>query len=198
MYTSRTAGLALILAIGLSACSDAPAGPPAAARPGIPDVPQLAKAADGSGIVLDNLTGVSLPLIGRVGNVVIDQAIITELIVVEDLLGNIIGVEAEGVLRLTGGVLGSEIVTEDFTTRAQVLSSGQGQCDVVNIDLAPVALDALGRTVAVDVPQTSITPRASGAVGPLLCALGSLLNAPIGQVTSGVRGIVNAINRIII
>jgi hypothetical protein len=117
---------------------------------------------------------------------------------VQDLAGNIIGVDAQGALQLTGSALGTDVVTQNFTTQALILSSGKGQCDVLTIDLAPITLDALGGAVSVDVPQASVTPRASGALGPLLCNLGSLLNAPVGQVTSAVRGIVNAINRIII
>ena len=188
--------MALLVVAGLGACGGGPSGPDAVASAA--GAPQLAKRTDGSGLVIDNLTEVEAPLIGRIGSVVVDQAIITELAVVEDLAGNIIGVEVEGVLQLSGGALGTEVVTQDFTTRAQVLSSGRGQCDVVTIDLAPVAVDALGRGVFADVPALSVTPRASGALGPLLCTLGSLLDAPVGQITSGVRGIVNAINRILI
>jgi hypothetical protein len=193
MNSTRKAAVALTVAIGLGACSDTPAGPDTSGPA------QLSSHnTRGTGLVIDALTGVSAPLIGELGTVTINQAIITELAVVEDLAGNIIGVSAEGVLQLTGGVLGSEIVTEDFTARAQVLSSGTGQCDIVTVDLAPVAVDALGDAVFVDVPRASVTPRASGAVGSLLCNLGSLLDAPVGFVTSAVRGIVNAINRIII
>jgi hypothetical protein len=160
--------------------------------------PVFAKSATGTGLVLDNLTGLSLPLIGQVGTVTINQAVITQLKLVQDIAGNIIGVDAQGALQLTGGVLGTNVVTQNFTTQALILSSGKGQCDVVTIDLAPITLDALGGAVSVDVPQASVTPRASGALGSLLCNLGSLLNAPIGQVTSAVRGIVNAINKILI
>ena len=198
MNAARRIAGAFAVALTLGACTEAPVAPDATARTAALGGPQLAKAPDGTGLVVDNATGVDLPLIGRVGTVNIDQAIITELVLVEDLAGNIIGVNANGVLQLSGGVLGSDIVTQDFTTDVLVASSGKGQCDIVNIDLGPVAIDALGRTVFVDVPQGSVTPRASGALGPLLCNLGSLLNAPIGQVTSGVRGIVNAINRIIL
>ncbi|HJS42092.1 MAG TPA: hypothetical protein VJ755_01350 [Gemmatimonadales bacterium] len=41
----------------------------------------------------------------------------------KDLLGQIIGVEAEGVLQLSGGVLGGNVVAEDFLTTVAVTSS---------------------------------------------------------------------------
>jgi hypothetical protein len=198
MQNARKTAVLIVVAIAVGACGDTPVAPDTITESAAASIPQLARRADGSGLVIDNLTEVSAPLIGEIGSVDVDQAIITELAVVEDLAGNIIGVEAEGVLQLSGGALGTEIVTQDFLTRAQVLSSGRGQCDVVTIDLAPVRVDALGDAVFADVPGLSVTPRASGAVGPLLCTLGSLLDAPVGQITSGVRGIVNAINRIII
>jgi hypothetical protein len=198
MYRARNITIALTFALALSACSENPVGPGTTSVSALGSGPAFAKSATGTGLVLDNLTGLSLPLIGQVGTVTINQAVITQLVVVQDLAGNIIGVDAQGALQLTGGVLGTNVVTQNFTTQALILSSGKGQCDVVTIDLAPITLDALGGAVSVDVPQASVTPRASGALGSLLCNLGSLLNAPIGQVTSAVRGIVNAINKILI
>jgi hypothetical protein len=198
MYRSRNLAVALTVALALSACSETPMGPGTTSPSALGSGPVFAKSATGTGLVLDNLTGLSLPLIGQVGTVTINQAVITQLKLVQDLAGNIIGVDAQGALQLTGGVLGTNVVTQNFTTQALILSSGKGQCDVLTINLAPIKLDALGGAVSVDLPQASVTPRASGALGPLLCNLGSLLNAPIGQVTSAVRGIVNAINKILI
>jgi hypothetical protein len=198
MYRTRNLTIALTTALALSACSDTPVGPGTTSVSALASGPTFAKTVTGTGLVLDNVTGLSLPLIGHIGDVTINQAVITQLGIVQDLAGNIIGVDAQGALQLTGSALGTDVVTQNFTTDALILSSGKGQCDVVTIDLAPITLDALGGTVSVDVPQASVTPRASGAVGPLLCNLGSLLNAPVGQVTSAVRGIVNAINQIII
>jgi hypothetical protein len=77
------------------------------------------------------------------------------------------------------------------------VSSGPGQCDVLSIDLGPIALDLPLGLASVDIPAAQVTPRASGALGPLLCNLGNLLDGPLDTITSGVRGIVNAINRII-
>lgn len=198
MYRTRNLTIALTIALALSACSETPVGPGTTSVSALGSGPAFAKSVTGTGLVLDDVTGLSLPLIGQVGTVTINQAVITQLGVVQDLAGNIIGVDAQGVLQLTGGVLGTDVVTQNFTTDALILSSGRGQCDVLTINLAPITLDALGSNVSVDVPQASVTPRASGALGPLLCNLGSFLNAPVGQITSAVRGIVNAINRIII
>ncbi len=198
MYSVRNITIALTTALALSACSETPVGPGTTSVSTLQSGPAFAKSVSGTGLVLDNVTGLSLPLIGQIGNVTINQAIITQLGVVQDLAGNIIGVDANGVLQLTGGVLGTDVITQNFTTDALILSSGNGQCDVLSVNLAPITLDALGGAVSVDVPQASVTPRASGALGPLLCNLGSLLNAPVGQVTSAVRGIVNAINQILI
>ena len=117
---------------------------------------------------------------------------------VEDVVGNIVGLEAEGVLRLTGGVLGTDVVTENFRTQVQIASSGPGQCDVVTVDLGRVAVDALGELVSVDLPAAEVRPRASGALGPLLCGVGAIAQPPVSGVTSLVRGLVNAINRILI
>src|SRR5207248_9220529 len=67
--------------------------------------PPLAQAAVGSGLVLHSVPGLALPLIGRVGDVAIDQAIITNIGLVENVVGQIVGLQARGVLQLTGGVL---------------------------------------------------------------------------------------------
>jgi hypothetical protein len=198
MYRTQNLTIALTIALALSACSETPVGPGTTSVSALGSGPAFAKSVSGTGLVLDDVTGLSLPLIGQVGTVTINQAVITQLGVVQDVAGNIIGVDANGVLQLTGGVLGTDVLTQNFSTDALILSSGQGQCDVLTVDLAPITLDALGGAVSVDLPQAAVTPRASGAVGPLLCNLGSLLNAPVGQVTSAVRGIVNAINRILI
>ena len=195
MQRTRSVIVGLLSALVAGACADAPTSPVLEAGP----ANIAAQRPDrGTGLILDNVTGVTLPLIGDVGDVVLDQANITRLVLVEDVVGNIVGVQAEGVLRLTGGVLGTDVVTEDFLTEVHVASSGPGQCQVLTVDLGPVAVDALGGLVSVDVPQADVTPRASGAVGPLLCGLGQVLQAPVSGVTAAVRGLVNAINAILI
>ncbi len=198
MYSIRNLATAVTIALALSACSENPVGPAPTSVSALGSGPTFANSVSGTGLVLNDVTGLNLPLIGHAGDVTINQAVITQLGVVQDLAGNITGVDAQGALQLTGSALGTDVVTQNFTTDALILSSGKGQCDVVTINLAPITLDALGGAASVDIPQASVTPRASGAVGPLLCNLGSSLNAPIGQITSAVRGIVNAINRILI
>ena len=100
----------------------------------------------GTGLVVNKVTGLSLPLIGRVGSVTVDQAVITNVELIENTVGAIVGLQVDGVLRLTGGVLGTDVVTEDFTTTARVTGSGPGQCDVVTIDLGGIGgSEELGR-----------------------------------------------------
>jgi len=195
MQRTWNVSVLVTLALGALACSD---GPMTVTHAPTAPAPDFQRNERGTGLVLDNLTGVTLPLIGQVGDVDIDQANIVHLGVVEDVAGNIIGLEAEGVLKLTGGVLGTNVVTEDFLTQVHVVSSGPGQCDVLTVDLGPITLDALGGAVSVDVPNADVTPRASGAVGPLLCALGAALQPPVSATTGAVRGLVNAINRLLI
>jgi len=195
--SSKRSTVALWLAVVLGACAEvptAPTAPDAVLETASGMTQPLAK--DGTGLVLQSLTSVKLPLIGRVGDVNVDQAVLTNLVLVEDVLGNVVGLEAEGVLSVTGGVLGSEIVSEDFLTQVRVASSGPGKCDVLTVDLGPIGIDALG-AVSVDAPGAAVTSRSSGALGSLLCNLGNLLQPPVSGVTSAVRALVNAINRII-
>ncbi len=177
MNAMRAFGLLVML--GLGACAET-------------DLDRLELEAKGTGLELDSVTGLTLPLIGSLGDVVIDQAVITNFALVEDAVGAIIGIEAEGVLQLTGGVLGTDVVTEDFTTLVSVTSSGPGQCEVIGIDLGEISIDALG-LASVDVPEATLTGRGSGAVGSLLCNLGQLL-AGLTGIVPGVGGLVNALN----
>jgi len=150
MYRIRNTTIALTIALALGACSETPVGPGSKSVSALGSGPAFAKSVSGTGLVLDNVTGLSLPLIGQVGTVTINQAVITQLGVVQDVAGNIIGVDANGVLQLTGGVLGTDVLTQNFTTDALILSSGNGQCDVLTVDLSPITLDALGGAVSVD------------------------------------------------
>lgn len=182
----RLAALVLPLALGM-ACVQEPASPNASITSNGP----LMQKREGTGLILESVTGLNLPLIGQLGDVVIDQAVITNFAIVENVVGQIVGVEVEGVLQLTGGVLGTDVVTQAFLTTVQVTSSGGGQCDIVTLDLGPIDINLL--VAQVDVPAATVTGRGSGALGSLLCALGQLLN----PVTNGVRGIVQALNRLI-
>jgi hypothetical protein len=147
----------------------------------------------GSGLVVDSLTGLALPLLGELGDIVIDQVVITDLRLVEDIVGAIVGLEVTGTLTGTVTATGVQIVDEVFTSTLAITSSGPGQCELLGLQLGPLALNALN-LVAVDVPVADVTGRGSGAVGSLLCTLGSLLSGAIGGVTQGVQGLVNALN----
>jgi hypothetical protein len=150
----------------------------------------------GSGLVLDSLTGVSLPLVGQVGNIIIDQAVITDLALVEDLAGAIVGLEVTGTLTGTLSATGMDLVDEQFTSTLAITSSGPGQCELVGLQLGPLNFDALG-LIAADVPEAELSGQGSGAVGSLLCNLGNLVSGPLGLATRGVQGLVNALNRVI-
>ena len=196
MQRKLCTAIAVAVALGAGACTDAPTAPQARLHP--PSA-SAQKPERGTGLVLQSLTGLTLPLIGTLGDITIDQVNITHLVIVEDVVGNIVGLQAEGVIQgVAVGVFGTQVVSEDFLTEVHVASSGPGQCKVLTVDLGPVALDALGTAVSVEVPQADVTPRASGALGPLLCGLGQALQPLVGGVTAAVRGLVTAINAVLI
>ena len=145
----------------------------------------------GSGIVLDNLTQLTLPVLGTSDVLVIDQAILTDVRLVEDAAGAVVGLEVTGILqgvRVTA--LGDMFaVNEEFTSTLAITNSGPGKCEVVTVDLGPLRLDALG-IVTTDVQQVHVDGKGSGAVGALLCTLGGLLAGGGG----GAGGVVDAIN----
>ena len=187
---TRMQAFAVVAALGIAACSDQPVAPDAPAlREGLSMQPQ-----EGTGLVLESVTGITLPLIGQLGDVVIDQVVLTNFALVEDVVGQIVGLEVEGVLQLTGGVLGTDVITEDFLTTVTVTSSGFGKCDILTIDLSGITVDAL--VASVDIPAATVSARGSGAVGSLLCALGQLLGGLTGGggALPGAGGIVDAIN----
>jgi hypothetical protein len=190
----RVATLAMCLTLGIGACAETPVAPDALARDRLMPHPQ--RSLDGTGLILEDLTDVSLPIVGPVAGIVIEQAVITDLMLIEDIAGTIIGLEATGTVTGTLTGTGVRIVDERFTSTFAITSSGPGQCDLVTIDLGPLRLDALGLVTA-DVPTADVTTRGSGAIGSLLCNLGNALSGVIGGVTRGVQGLVNAINRLI-
>jgi hypothetical protein len=182
----------LLLAAGVVSCAEPPSAPER-----ITTSDKIAfQREPGSGLTLSSLTGLTLPLIGSLGTVDINQAVITNFQLVENTVGQIVGVEAEGILQLTGGVLGTNVISQDFSTLVTVTSSGPGKCDLVTIDLGPIAIDALG-LASVDIPAASLTGRGSGAVGSLLCNLASALSGLTQGITGGVQGLVNALNNLI-
>jgi len=153
-----------------------------------------AQTVNGSGLILNSVTGLSLPLIGSLGTVTINQAEITNFAVIENTVGQIVGLQADGVLQLTGGVLGTDVVTQDFSTTVAVTSGSGGQCGVVTVDLAPINVDLVAPLAQVDVPAATIDAKSSGALGPLLCNLGQALLQPVANT---VQQLVQAINGLI-
>jgi hypothetical protein len=201
----QVAAFILPLTLGLGACGKEPVAPEPGTAPQDSPVFHHGKGGHvaGTGLALESITGLRVPLLGvDLGDVVIRQAVIKEFGLVEDIAGNIVGLEATGVLELTGGVLGSDVVTEDFTTGVGVISSGRGQCRIVTVDVAtvaePIEVDVLGRTAFVDLPAAEVSARGNGALGSLLCALGQVVQPGVSSLTRGVRGLVNAINNLLI
>jgi hypothetical protein len=166
--------VALTLVLGLSACADHPTSPSVAAPE--PQPLQQQGSFTGTGLVLNSLTKLTLPLIPiELGTITINQAVITNFQLIENTVGQIIGLEVSGVLELTGGLLGTNVVTEEFTTTAKVTSStGGGRCTLVGLDLGQISLDVLGGIASIDLPVATVNASASGAVGTLLCSLASL------------------------
>ena len=189
----RIVGLtaAALLLIGVGACSENPASP----RMPVPP-PSFQAAPKGSGLSLDIVPNVTLPL-GLGGSITINQAVITNFALVENTVGQIIGLEATGTLSGTavnalGGLVG--VNADPFVADVAITSSGPGQCSIVTLDLSSINLDVLG-LVQGTVPG-NVAVKGSGAVGSLLCNLGSLLSGLTSGLGggSGAQGVVNALN----
>ena len=60
-----------------------------------------AQQVNGTGLSLNSVTGISLPLIGSLGDVTIDQAVVTNFTLVENIVGQIVGLQADGDERRT-------------------------------------------------------------------------------------------------
>lgn len=196
----RSVALLLPLVLGSASCGTEPVAPTVTPDDAAPL--QQRGHVEGTGLVLEDLTQVRVPVLDAlgvtIGDVVINQAVIKEFGTVEDIAGNIVGLEATGVLELTGGLLGTNVVTEEFTTGVGVVSTSRGQCDVVTVDLSGMRVDAIAGLVFVDVPAAEVTPRGNGAVGSLLCSLGQVAQGLVNGVTRGVKGLVNALNNLLI
>lgn len=149
----------------------------------------------GTGIKVDLVDTVRLPL-GLGGTINIGQAVITNFSLVENTVGQIVGLDVTGTLSGTvvnaAGIVGMN--ANPFTAEASITSSGPGQCNLVSLDLSNVNVDVLG-LVTGTVPL-NITAKGSGAVGSLLCNLGSLLSGLTSGLTGspGAQGVVNALN----
>ncbi len=186
----RIALLTLPIALSIGACSEGPLAPEIPKPESVNLQPRK-----GTGLQVDIVPDVTLPL-GLGGSITIEEAVITNFAVLENVAGQIIGLEVTGNLTGTavnavGGLVGLDATP--FTATASVTSSGPGQCDLVTIDLSNINVDALG-LVTGTVP-VNVTAKGSGAVGSLLCALGQALSA-IGSAVGGasIEGLVNALN----
>lgn len=183
---------ATVLAIGAGACADTMVSPKTPAS----TVAFQQSPPKGTGLALDLVPNVTLPL-GLGGSITIDQAVITNFALVENTVGQIIGVQATGDLSGTAiDALGKTIgvSAQPFTANVAVTSSGPGQCSLVSLNLSGLNLNALG-LVTGTLPAT-VTVKGSGAVGSLLCNLGNLLSGLTsgGTGSPGAQGVVNAIN----
>ena len=193
MRSTRSArnltAFALPLTLALGACGESPTAP------GLTPVGEASFARGnrppGSGLDVDIVGTATFPVVGG-ASVTITDAVITNIALVESTVGAIAGLEVAGTLTGTrtdvlGGTVSFEAVP--FTADLAVTSSGPGQCSAVMLDLTDLDASALG-LVDVTVPAT-VDVKGSGAVGSLLCNLGSLLGSLTG---GGVGGLVNAIN----
>jgi hypothetical protein len=138
----------------------------------------------GTGLVLNNVITLPVDVIGEVPVNV--DAVITGL-----QFSALAGLTATFDLIADVDVAGTRVIREDLTSAVSLSSAGgRGGCEVVNVDLAPVTVNAAGLAV-VDIPVGVVDVRAEGAVGNVLCTVTRLVNslAPISAIT----GVVNAL-----
>jgi len=190
----KSAMALLALPLGLVvACSEAPVAPRTMQPGGILLQQAVPK---GTGLAVDIVPNVRLPL-GLGGSITIDQAVITNFALVENTVGQIVGLQVTGDLSGTavnalGNLIG--VNAQPFTANVNVTSSGPGQCNLVTLSLSNLNLDVLG--LVTGTLPVNVTGKGSGAVGSLLCNLGQAL-AGIGSALgggSGTQGLVNALN----
>lgn len=188
----RSAFLAFPLVVGFAGCSEAPVAPHSL-RPNSVALQQAQP--KGTGLAVDIVPNVTLPL-GLGGSVTINQAVLTNFALVENTVGQIVGLQVTGTLSGTavnavGGLVG--VNAQPFTATANVTSSGPGQCNLATIDLSNPTLNVLG--LATGTVPLNVTAKGSGAVGSLLCNLGQALSG-IGSALGGggAQGLVNALN----
>lgn len=184
--------MALVAVVGLGACSEAPTAPSPRAVPS----PSMQSGLGGTGIAVNIVPTVTLPL-GLGGSININQAVITHFALIENTVGQIVGLDVTGTLSGTavnvlGGIVG--VSADPFTAEASITSSGPGQCTLVTLDLSSLNLNVLG-LVNGTLPL-NVTAKGSGAVGSLLCNLGNALSglASGGTASSSASSIVNSLN----
>jgi len=192
MKVLNLAASAVLVALGAGACSENALSP----RELVPNAPSQQAVPKGTGIALDIVPNVSLPIVGG-GSITIDQAIITNFALVENTVGQIIGLQATGTLSGTAvNALGNAITltANPFTANVAITSSGPGQCSLVTLNLSGLTVNGLG-IVNATVPA-NVDVKGSGAVGSLLCNLANLLSGLTSGLTGspGAQGVVNAIN----
>lgn len=182
----------LVAVVVLGACSENPSAPSPRAIPTAPSRQGLG----GTGISVNIVPTVTLPL-GLGGSININQAVITHFALVENLVGQVVGLDVTGTLSGTavnvlGGVVG--VSADPFTAEATITGSGPGQCSIVTLDLSSLNLNVLG-LVSGTLP-VNINAQGSGAVGSLLCSLSSALSGLTSGLTGGTnaQGLVNALN----
>ena len=182
---------AFVALVVVGACSENPSAPSSRTIPN-PSMQGLG----GTGIQVNIVPTVTLPL-GLGGSININQAVITHFALVENTVGQIVGLDVTGTLsgtavNLLGGVVG--VNANPFTAEASITSSGTGQCNLVTLDLSSLNLNVLG--LASGTLPLNITAKGSGAVGSLLCNLGNALSglASGGTASSNAQSIVNSLN----
>lgn len=185
---------ALVALVVAGACNENPTTPSTA-----PSITGPSMQLGGTGIQVDIVPNVTLPL-GLGGSITINQAVITHFALVENTVGQIVGLDVTGTLSGTavnvlGGVIG--VNADPFTAEASITSSGPGQCSIVTLDLSSLNVSVLG-LVEGTVPL-NINAKGSGAVGSLLCNLSSLLSglASGGTGSPGAQGVVSQLNGLI-
>lgn len=176
----RVTTLVLALALSSSACgSDVTAPEPAL----VPDEEaRLQRPESGTGLALESFTQ-GLPI---VGDIQVTEVVLTEF---STFLG---GLQVSGTITGTSLTIPGLTVTEDFTTDVLVSSSSAGRCDIITIDLAPIQANVLG-IIGLDIPVAEVAGRGSGAVGSLLCVLGSIVQPVVGGIVSGLVAALNAL-----
>lgn len=193
MNALHLAASAALVTLVASACSENAVAPRAPVSG--PSFQQSAAPPKGTGISLNAIPTVQLPL-SLGGSVTINQAIITNFTLLENTVGQITGLEATGTLSGTAltaaGLIG--LNANPFVADVGITDSGPGQCALVTLDLSKLSITGLD-VVTVDVPA-NVSVKGSGAVGSLLCNLGSALSGLTSGLTSGAgaQGLVNALN----
>lgn len=172
-------GLALLLTLGLAACSDQ--------TPTEPQTPAPQMAQMGTASLIQNVTGT------LTGGTFTGTANITSFALQN---GQLVATGVLNGVATIGGVT-TQIVNQAFTTTATLTSTGP-HCDILNLDLGPLNLDVLGLVVDLSAISLDITavPGPGNLLGNLLCAVANLLNNPLGNL-QGLTNLLNLLNNLL-